>query len=105
VELGDRHSGITPLKEAKDGTGFAKSWDGWLKQVSLQVHAAVDLARGLPAAKKERLDGILGNDVVRLRSLWYRVGNDVVPYRFVPPSCSPLNMCVMFARVPHFPTT
>jgi len=67
VELGDRHSGIKPLKEAKEGTGFAKSWDGWLKQVSLQVHAAVDLARGLPAAKKERLDGILGNDVVRLR--------------------------------------
>ena len=45
--------------------GFAKDWDGWLRKVTLQVRAAVDLAKGLPAAKKDRLDGILSHDVVR----------------------------------------
>jgi len=68
VELVDRHSGITPLQQklaGGKGGAFAADWNGWLKKVTLQVKAAVDLAQGLPAAKKERLDGILGNDVAK----------------------------------------
>ena len=64
VELVDRHSGIAPL-QPQHADGFAKDWDGWLRKVTLQVRAAVDLAKGLPAAKKDRLDGILSHDVVR----------------------------------------
>ena len=63
VELvADAHSGIKPLSARSDA--FADSWDGWLRKVTLQVKAAVDLAKGLPAGKKERLDGILAHDVV-----------------------------------------
>lgn len=64
VELvADAHSGIKPLS-ARSHT-FAGDWDGWLRKVTLQVKAAVDLAKGLPAAKKERLDGILAHDVAK----------------------------------------
>ena len=65
VELADRHGGIAPLQPQRADSAFAEDWDGWLRKVTLQVRAAVDLAKGLPAAKKERLDGILSHDVVR----------------------------------------
>ena len=65
VELVDRHSGIAPLQPPHADGVFAKDWNGWLRKVTLQVRAAVDLAKGLPAAKKEGLDGILSHDMVR----------------------------------------
>lgn len=64
IELVDRHSGIAPLHPQRAGGAFANNWDAWLRKVTLQVRAAVDLSKGLPAAKKERLDGILAHDVV-----------------------------------------
>ena len=66
IELVGAHSGIRPLSQggSEGGDVFANDWDGWLRKVTLQVKAAVDLAKGLPAAKKERLDGILAHDVV-----------------------------------------
>jgi hypothetical protein len=43
-----------------------QDWDGWLRKVTLQVKAAVDLASdGLNGAKKRQLDHILAKDVVR----------------------------------------
>lgn len=43
-----------------------QDWDGWLRKVTLQVKAAVDLASdGLNGAKKRQLDNILAKDVVR----------------------------------------
>ena len=66
IELVDRHSGIAPLHALRADGAFASDWDGWLRKVTLQVRAAVDLSKGLPAAKKERLDGILAHDVVRV---------------------------------------
>jgi hypothetical protein len=66
IELVDRHSGIAPLHPQRAGGAFTNDWDGWLRKVTLQVRAAVDLSKGLSAAKKERLDGILAHDVVRV---------------------------------------
>ena len=43
-----------------------QDWDGWLRKVTLQVKAAVDLASdGLNGASKRQLDNILAKDVVR----------------------------------------
>jgi hypothetical protein len=57
-----------------------QSWDGWLRKVTLQVKAAVDLSRGLQGSKLKRLDGILATDMVHPFSL------PVI----VPPACCSL---------------